>query len=197
MPKDTIIVLTGLKRSGKDESAKALIGEGFTRFAFADSIKVACKDIFLLSNEQIDGALKEDIDPRWGISPRRIFQLFGTELMRDHLCELDEGYKSTVGESLWIKRFLEKYKEEPTNYVITDCRFPNELTKIRESFDNVIAIRIERDEVVTNDSHASESQIMNLDVDYVIKNNSSIERLHQEVKHLVLKLKNYYTILVK
>lgn len=174
-----IVVLTGLKRSGKDESAKALLETNlYTRYGFADPIKQACKEIFLFNEEQLEGSLKETVDERWGISPRRIFQLFGTELMREELARLDKGYEETVDESLWIKRFIEVYKQNPKNYVITDCRFPNELKMLRKNFENVLAIRIERDSVENNDMHASERQIKDLPVDFEIKNNGTLDELH-------------------
>jgi dephospho-CoA kinase len=181
-----IVLLTGLKRSGKDEAAKALLNtKEYKRYAFADPIKVACKEVFLLDDEQVDGCKKEVVDERWGMSPRKIFQLFGTELMRETLCELDDGYKDSVGEDLWIKRFMECYKENPNNYVITDFRFPNEAKMIKENFDNVVSVRVERDSVVDNDLHASENQIMGLDVDYVIHNNGTIEELHKKICEII------------
>jgi hypothetical protein len=69
--------------------------------------------------------------------------------------------------------------------VITDFRFPNELKVIKENFKNVISIRIERDSVSNNDNHASENQIMGLDVDKVIKNNGTIEELHRAILSMI------------
>ena len=184
-----IVLISGRKRSGKDRSAEVLINDfGFTRYGFADPIKMSCKEIFLLSDEQVDGDLKEVVDVRWGMSPREMFQLFGTDLMREQLGEIHAGYAMIVGQGLWVKRFIELYKLHPKDYVITDCRFPNELSLIRnyfKSIDDVISIRIERDGVDKSDTHPSETQIDSLDVDYVVHNNSDIATLHRVVGSII------------
>lgn len=184
-----IVLLSGRKRSGKDSAARVLIEKlGFERYAFADPIKVACKEIFLLNDRQLDGDLKEVVDPRWGISPRRIFQLFGTDLMREHLGVLHSEYSEVTGEGLWVKRFLEYYEIHPWHYVVTDTRFPNELKMVREYFkgkEEVVSIRIERDSIDKSDNHSSEVQIDNLDVDYSITNNSSLQDLYDKVESIV------------
>jgi len=87
----TIIGLIGIKRSGKDTFADYIVEKyGYEKYSFAGPLKDACKIMFCLNNEQIDGNLKEVIDPRFGISPRHMFQFMGTEVMRELFPKISE-----------------------------------------------------------------------------------------------------------
>ena len=79
--KNRLIGVIGLKNSGKDTVGDYLVSQfGFTKYAFAHPVKQVCKTIFSLSDEQLeDRTLKEKKDPRWGISPREMFQRVGTD----------------------------------------------------------------------------------------------------------------------
>ena len=92
-----LIGITGEARSGKDTIAKHLWAEyGFTRIAFADPLKLAAQQMFGLSHAQTwDDSLKEVVIPHWGMTPRKIFQLMGTE-----------ASKPVFGEDVWVKRWL-------------------------------------------------------------------------------------------
>lgn len=182
-----IIMLTGRKRSGKDEAAKVLINNhGFIRYAFADPIKAACKVIFMLDEEQLDGSTKEIVDPRWGMTPREMYQYVGTELFRVKLPELSAGFNAVVGDTLWVTRFVEWYRAYGAtvkDVVITDLRFENELFMVAGTFGaEVVSIRIERDGVDKSDMHASETAIDSLPVAYTVKNDGTIKELHAKIE---------------
>ena len=84
-----IVGVSGLKRSGKDTVAELLVKEyGFERYSFADPIKEAMSIVFDWDDRYLYGELKEIIDPRWGISPRQVFQHFGTEYAQHILPEV-------------------------------------------------------------------------------------------------------------
>ena len=89
-----LIAILGKKHSGKDTIANFLIEKyGFTKYSFADPLKKGIQAFFNLTDQQLnDQKLKEEIDPRWGVSPRKLFQVIGTDFfqnsIRDFLPEL-------------------------------------------------------------------------------------------------------------
>src|SRR5574343_660335 len=52
--------------------------------SFAGPLKKAVQDLFLFSDDQVYGTKedKEMIDERWGVSPRKVMQLVGTDCLR-------------------------------------------------------------------------------------------------------------------
>lgn len=64
------------------------------------------------------------------MTPRLMMQLIGTEGMRD-----------IIHPNIWITSLFNDYKED-SNWLITDCRFPNEAKAIKDR--NSILIRVER-----------------------------------------------------
>lgn len=115
-----IIGLGHRARSGKDTLADYLVKQhGFIKVSFATPLKEAARDIFLLTDEQMYGDLKEVVDPRWGRTPRDILQKLGTESVRN-----------VFGPNVWINRCF--YGLDPKkNYVIADVRFVNEALAVK------------------------------------------------------------------
>lgn len=96
MPEPIIIIgIAGRAHSGKDTVADFLVEHfGFVKQPMASPLKEAAKVIFLLTDEQVYGSLKEVVDPRWNMTPRRILQLLGTDAV-----------KPTFGRDLWARHF--------------------------------------------------------------------------------------------
>ena len=188
-----LIGLCGQKRVGKDTGAELLINNyGFKRFAFADALKNACKNIFLLDDEQVNGKHKETIDERWNISPREIFQKFGTEIFRNNLDMYFPNLKDHK-QNFWVYRFKlwikEEYKKNPDqNIVITDIRFPNEMQIVKD-FGGII-IKIKRNTFESIDNHSSEVLIDSLKEDYLIYNDGSKKTYYEKINKIYLLLKN-------
>jgi hypothetical protein len=179
-----LIGVIGKKQSGKDTIAQHLIDEyGFTRYAFADPIKDACIAAFGFTKEQCWGNQKEVVDPRWGVTPRKIFQIFGTELFQyelpKHVAELAD-----IGRTFWAYRFALWYEEQlaanpEMQVVITDVRFPFEADLIKSLGGTVI--KVTRPNQVYNDMHASEVEMDAIPYDYLIDNRGTIDDLHKTV----------------
>ena len=97
--------IMGQKGSGKDTCADFLIeNHNYIKFSFADCLKRACKEIFLLSDEQLYGTIqqKETPDPRWHhTTPRKIMQYVGTDLLRNNLNTIMPG----IGMDVFIHHF--------------------------------------------------------------------------------------------
>lgn len=124
-----IIGITGAIGSGKDTIAEYLIKHhGFKRLSFAGKVKDVAHVVFGWDRELLEGLTKESrawrevVDPYWGISPRTALQRIGTEMFRAH-----------IHPDTWVKAVVAQINAAPShNYVITDCRFENEVRAITD-----------------------------------------------------------------
>ena len=160
-----IVGLTGRAGSGKDSVGAMLRKEyGAALLSFAAPLKTLCRDLFDLTDEQVNTLEgKETPDPRWtsaegkARTPREILQLIGTE-----------GFRA-VDPSFWVKRAMANattlIRGGAPVVVFTDVRFPNECAAIRDS--GGIVLRLAKSDGPGTDQagHASEAQIDTLDVD--------------------------------
>lgn len=153
-----IIGLTGKKQTGKDAFAKILQSyePGWQRVSFAGELKAMAKQIFGLTDEEVDGAKKDqpfadgrtvrlddylshlknytalDLKPagKEAATPRQLLQFLGTDYVRE------------VDPDFWAKVVRAKIEEAPSaQFVITDVRFENEAAMVRELGGVVVRIR--------------------------------------------------------
>lgn len=169
-----IIGITGKKRSGKDTAAEYLVQQGFAKDSFAAPIKRLCADIFGWDEEWLNGQYKETKDSYWGISPRLVMQLSGTELFRKALPALCPDFADITGDMVWIKS-LERRVKDKGDVVIPDVRFLNEARAIKNAGGYII--RIERPGLPDTDGHASEMEMDQIIPDFRISNTGSIGEL--------------------
>lgn len=178
-----IIGITGKKYSGKDTCAAYYVNNyGYTRFALADPIKNICKIVFMFSEEQLYGNLKEELDHKWNLSPRYVFQFFGTDIVRDNMHILIPN----INNDFWIRTLVHHITTSKSNkVVISDIRFQNEINLIKKQF-NSIFIRIKRASINHNDFHISESYIDSLDyIDHDINNDYDLYKLYEIIDSIV------------
>lgn len=180
-----IIGLVGTKSAGKDTFADYFIhtyseNTKIVKYAFATPLKKACKELFLLSDIQLSGTIeKETIDSRWGLSPRQMFQIVGTDFIRNGI---DENFWLRHFEH-WIDSQLSiELSDRPSIVLVSDVRFQNEVNLIKEKGGIIIKINRNSDRT-KNDSndrdsttkHISESGVSHLTgIDYVIDNTTSL-----------------------
>ena len=187
-----LIGLLGIKGSGKSTAADYLVKKhNYTPKCFADCLKYACQELFLLNHDQTFGTQeqKETPDLRWyGCTPRKMMQFVGTDVLRNNLERIMPG----IGNNVFIHHFkiwyLEQLNHNPEfKVVIADVRFQNEVDFIHSLGGKVI--KIDRPNVLTEDSHQSEIELQKIiNYDYLIDNNTgTINDLHQ-------KLENYLAI---
>lgn len=183
-----IIGITGLKTSGKDTSADYLLKTipNSHKLSFADPLKSACRELFGFNNAQLYGDKKETPDEFWfGLTPRKVMQFFGTELVRNHMGELHEQ----IGNNFWIKcmeKQMSNVVESETNAVIIipDVRFENEFQMIKRH--GGIIIRINRPGLDQTDMHESEKYCMQFEADREVINDGSIEDLHEKLNSITV-----------
>lgn len=93
------LAITGEMASGKTSIAKYLVEKyNFTKFSFADDVKLYATEIFNMNIK---------------VKDRKLLQQFGTKMK-----EIDEN--------IWIKRLDLKIKDISDNIIIDDLRYQNE-----------------------------------------------------------------------
>jgi hypothetical protein len=188
-----IIGLNGKKDSGKDTAGAYLVERcGYTRVSFAVPLKVSaaaslglppdpetfeewkndpCARVQLLIYAG-DEHSEDDAEVVVDISVREYLQFYGTE-----------GHRDVFGADFWTRQLIEAL-DANENYVITDSRFVNECSAVRDAGGTII--EIVRDSSDTADAHASEDSLPKELVDTVLYNNGSIEDLYKTLDAYML-----------
>lgn len=172
-----LIGITGKARSGKDTIAQILFAQhAFTRIAFADPLKMAAQQMFGLTHEQTWAeAVKEQVIPHWGISPRQMFQLLG-----------NEAVKPVFGADIWIKRWSMSYNmlKDTDDIIVPDVRFDHEAAHIRSLGGVIVEVQRGIGLVGSTGDHVSERGLSTLP-EYTIDNSGTLEELEAKVNALV------------
>lgn len=177
-----LVGIMGNARSGKTTVGNYLQERyDFKTFAFAESLKNACAEIYGFSYKQLHGDLKETIDEFWSRTPREILQYVGTDLFRTHFRK-----------DIWIKSLERRVSEHRDRFsiVVTDCRFENEMDAIKSWGGEVWKlIRIDnpgvRGGIV---SHSSEIELNTIETnkfDHVIRVPTGVPLLLTEVDKIL------------
>lgn len=203
-----IVGISGLIGSGKDTIADYLVNSHwFKRESFAGTLKDAVSSVFGWDRILLEGKTpearkwREQIDTWWAIrlniphlTPRWILQYWGTEVCR-------HGFHDDI----WIASLENKIRNTQDDIVISDVRFINEATAIRNQ--GGICIRVMRGpepewmpyaitymNSASSDSkefldeqkvHASEYSWAAVHFDYVLHNNSDLAHLYRQIKNLI------------
>ena len=137
-----IIGVVGFIGSGKGTVGDILASEyGYEKVSFAGKLKDAVSVMFGWDRAMLEGDTagsrhaREVLDEFWTnkfkktITPRYILQNMGTEVIRNHLHE-----------NFWVDA-LENSLQKDKKYVITDCRFPNEMEMVKAKGGKVIWVK--------------------------------------------------------
>jgi len=210
-----LIGIVGFIGSGKGTAGDYLTHDyGYIQDSFARSLKDGVAVTFGWDREMLEGATnesriwREKVDVFWSkvcgfqLSPRLALQLYGTECMRENFH--DDIWAMTV-----IKRYNEGGKKDT---VITDCRFRNEINKIKKAGGYVI--RVKRgpepewyDEYMSllNDQnwykigqlrdsgvipHISETNWIGSEFDFELKNDKTLVYLYHDIGEIIDRIKS-------
>jgi len=174
-----VIAICGFKRTGKDTIADWFCAHhGYEKLKIADPLKRICNVLFNLTEQQLEGNEKELTDPRWGVSPRRIMQFVGTEMMQYKLQEL----MPQVDRTFWIKHLIDRCSAtKQEKVVISDVRFVHEYNALKSHYGReAVFIKVISDRNNQSDNHESEKEWLQIPCDYAITNNTTttISDLH-------------------
>jgi hypothetical protein len=208
----TIITICGLISSGKDTIADYLIREhGFVKESFAGSLKDAVAAVFGWERELLEGRTeearqwREQVDTWWAnrlnipnLTPRLVLQQWGTEVCRRNFHD-----------DIWVASLEHRIMSaSQKNIVISDCRFHNEVTAMRNLGSKIVRVRRGPEPAWFNVGlaasnktdphskqaeqqlkslgiHASEWSWLSTKFDHVIDNSGTFDELYDKVKSLV------------
>lgn len=158
-------------KSGKTTAARYLAQKhGYSRHRFAGPLKLMLKVGFGLTDDHVDGHLKEEpTDLLGGATPRHAMQTMGFEWGR-----------RLVHEDLWVIAWMNTRPKGPI--VCDDLRFPNEYEALRKLDGKVI--RVIRPGYSHSGSHDSEAHVLPHDIE--ILNDGSLEDFLAKLDDLAL-----------
>jgi len=206
-----IIGICGFIGSGKDTVADYLVNfHEFRRESFASTLKDAVSAVFGWDRTLLEGRTKEarewreQVDTWWAerldmptLTPRWVLQYWGTEVCR-----------KAFHDDIWIASLENKLRNSKDHVVISDCRFPNEISSIRNAGGKIIWVKrgelpdwyqyalaanqldsnLAINELKMRKIHASETAWVGTDFDKIIENDGSIEDLYTQASSLLVDL---------
>jgi len=202
-----IIGVVGFIGSGKDTVADYLQNfHEFRRESFASTLKDAVAAVFGWDRTLLEGRTKEarewreTVDPWWAerlsmptLTPRWVLQYWGTEVCR-------RGFHDDI----WIASLENKLRNSKDNVVISDCRFPNEISAIKRAGGKIYWVQrgalpdwyntaLEANQGNIEDInklkslgiHSSETAWIGTEFDVVIDNNGLVSQLYMNLEQLI------------
>jgi hypothetical protein len=167
-----IILLCGYKGSGKDTCANYICKKyKFVHHKISLPLKEGLQKIFDFSDEQIEGSLKDEVDPNWLITPREAMVYLGTEIFQYHI----QNKLPNIGRNFWIQQLERKLVDNKNSHIIiSDLRFWHELTYLKQHVhkDDIIVVKIYNPniQIYQKDADQSETEHLNFPIDYIIEN---------------------------
>ena len=182
-----LIGITGKIGSGKTTASNYIVNHwSFQDYTMADPIKKIAK-IFGFNDTQLYGtqSQKLEIHPHWGISAREFLQKIGTDIFRKELPKTIPNIN--IERSVWCDIFKINF-DKNSCIIVSDIRFLDEASLIKEL--GGYLFRIERPcELPENDSchnHISETQMNDINVDFTINNNGTVQELYEKIDKIML-----------
>ena len=169
-----IILIGGKARSGKDTLADFMIKD------LESKNKKVCKI-------QVGQYIKYYAQKYFGwdgqeeTKPRELLIHLGTDIIRN---KIDENFHiDRLVQDIKVLSYFYDY------FIVSDIRFPVEIEKVKEAYDNVISIKMirESDELTEEQKkNVTETSLDNYDkFDYVIINDQTLEVLEERAKEIL------------
>ncbi len=192
-----IIGINGYAGSGKDTVGEIIRmqqpKENWEIKKFAGKLKEVASIILGIPKTMFEDQefKKKNLPQMWSdhglpMTVRDFLQRLGTDALRQGL------HPNT-----WVNALMMEYKEvcfagkdsegadlfSYPNWVITDCRFPNEAIAIKNA--GGIIIKVNRPGVTAVNAHPSEVELDHWHFDYVIENDEGISELKHQVRDIL------------
>lgn len=176
--KPKIIIISGKARTGKDTTVNFLRGfykENMIKLQYGSYIKEYAEKI---SNWDGDEVTK----------PRELLQQLGTNIIR-----------KKIDDKFFVNRMIDDIKVYSFFFdtiVISDARFKIEIDEIKNTFDNVVSINIERPNFDNSLTENQKNHLSEIDLDdynkfdYKLINNGTLDELKEKVERLVEVIEN-------
>jgi hypothetical protein len=184
-----IVLLHGLSRSGKDTVANRFAAcFEFEHLKISAHLKRSAALLFGISERHFEEGEKDLPHPKWGRTPRQILKFLGTDVFQFQIETLLPG----SARCFWIDHLHEDLARLQTmkkNVVISDYRFPHEMSSLRTRFptEAIHVIRVTPEySGYRSPSELDESE-QTLPYDFEIRNRT-VEDLHRQVDLLAERL---------
>lgn len=163
-----VIGISGLARAGKDTAADVIMDIfPYIKASFADPIKdMLMIGLGMTAEQMYGGEIREQVDPRYGCTPRHLMQTLGTEWGRE-----------IIDQNIWVNAMKSKL-DSVGNLIIPDVRFESEADFIRK---NGILIHIKGRKSIQS-THKSESGVYSEINDITILNNDTLEAFQSSIE---------------
>lgn len=162
----SIIGLVGRSRVGKDTVA-GFFADTHQARKLARPIKDACKVLYGWTDLEVEGPAKEEIDLRWGLTPRAA------------MVHLTDALRSFHGSGFFTRQLFDTW--DGTHMIISDVRYSRDVEEIHAR--GGVTIKISRD---TGPGHEFEDEIDKLQTTYEITNNGTLDGLRRQIDRLGL-----------
>lgn len=184
-----IIALSGKKGSGKDTVADMIVNimeekyRNKYRSVFKKSYAYKLKQIVaILTDTTIEQNLTTE-------GKNTYISIFEKTLGQLQQIVGTECFRNVLDTDIWVKALLYTYTPGDV-WLITDCRFPNEVESVKNL--DGLCIRINRNLCCTDSrdlNHPSEIALDNYtNFDYIIDNNCTLDELRVKVEDLISKI---------
>jgi len=194
IPIPNLLSFIGSAGAGKDECSKAikeiLPGGEWRNLKWSSKLKEIASLLTGIPRENWESQefKAANLGPEWNLEGMDKFLEAKAIPMtgRMFLQRLGEGLRANLHKNLWINS-MKSELDKPGNYCITDTRYRNEVSLIKER--GGIIIRVINPRVENKDTHISERELDMLRADYEIINDGTIEDLRQKVLEVLKKMK--------
>jgi len=168
-----IIGLVARSRCGKDTVADYIISKyptvNIVKRKLAGPIKNAVKELYGFDDTYLETDLKDIKITKYGCSPR------------DIMIKITKSIMELSGTDFFTNRLYDSISKNEIT-IISDVRYIHDIERIREN--NGIVIKIERNmyDII---HHNNENNIDDLESDYIIVNNGTLEELYEQVTNII------------
>jgi hypothetical protein len=180
------------RKRGKDTACDYISTQHvYTKRGFADPLKLGIQQWFQFEDDQLYTQKKEEEDKNWGVTPRHVCQVIGTDIVRDLFSMI---LLPNIGNDFWVKSadiwYTKTMDEHKGNVLWCDVRFQNEVDYILSK--GGVVYKIDRPSMdlqcEKTDTHASEKSIDAIkNYTCIINNDGTLDDFYKKLNDIIYK----------